>query len=177
MTLPFSTHMSGNPTHFVEKVWTGLIIETDLKLADYKKFTIKSIDQLGEPMSDYQETLITPKLHTIRTDEKDRWKEGRDIHMVINNRTPKRFQFAPVVKCLSVQKIQIKHFEASVEVEIDDEPFGLVYHHGLDEGVYEWTNTLEKLAVNDGFDSVEAFFKYFDKDFTGKIIHWTNLKY
>ena len=33
------------------------------------------------------------------------------------------------------------------------------------------------LAKNDGFDSVDDFFKWFDKDFNGKIIHWTNKKY
>lgn len=28
-----------------------------------------------------------------------------------------------------------------------------------------------------GFDSVKDFFRYFNKDFKGKIIHWTDLKY
>lgn len=173
MTLSFLTKINGKPNHFVEKIWQGLLTNN----LEFSLFDLPNFLSNVPGLKDYVIGDLPAKLHTIRTDEKDRWKEGRDIHMVINNRTPNRLQFAPVVKCLSVQKIQIKHFEASVEVEIDDEPFGLVYHHGLDEGVYEWTNTLEKLAVNDGFDSVEAFFKYFDKDFTGKIIHWTNLRY
>ena len=42
---------------------------------------------------------------------------------------------------------------------------------------YPGYQTMEKLAYNDGFESVEAFFNYFCKDFKGKIIHWTNLRY
>ena len=41
--------------------------------------------------------------------------------------------------------------------------------YGLDQ--------METLAIADGFDSIEDFFKYFTNDFTGKIIHWTDLKY
>lgn len=36
---------------------------------------------------------------------------------------------------------------------------------------------IEELAVNDGFDSAEDFFKWFKKDFRGWIIHWTDKKY
>ena len=36
---------------------------------------------------------------------------------------------------------------------------------------------LRELAKNDGFESVEDFFAYFNKDFKGKIIHWTDLQY
>lgn len=34
-----------------------------------------------------------------------------------------------------------------------------------------------ELAVNDGFDSDEMFFKWFDKDFDGWLIHWTDKRY
>lgn len=39
--------------------------------------------------------------------------------------------------------------------------------------------TPHDIVLNDGrsFPSVEAFFQFFDKDFNGKIIHWTDLKY
>ena len=33
------------------------------------------------------------------------------------------------------------------------------------------------LVQNDGFASISDFFKFFNKDYTGKIIHWTDLKY
>ena len=34
-----------------------------------------------------------------------------------------------------------------------------------------------RLAKNDGFNSLDEFFAWFNKDFTGTIIHWSNLKY
>jgi hypothetical protein len=36
---------------------------------------------------------------------------------------------------------------------------------------------LLQFVQNDGFDSIEDFFSYFDKGFKGKIIHWTDLRY
>ena len=30
---------------------------------------------------------------------------------------------------------------------------------------------------NDGFDSIENFLRWFNKDFEGKIIHWTGFRY
>jgi hypothetical protein len=36
---------------------------------------------------------------------------------------------------------------------------------------------LEVIARHDGFDSVNDFLDWFSEDFTGKLIHWTDLKY
>lgn len=51
-------------------------------------------------------------------------------------------------------------------------------------GVLYWKNgirlkrsQIEELAMNDGFESVDQFFAWFNKDWKGKIIHWTDLKY
>jgi len=37
--------------------------------------------------------------------------------------------------------------------------------------------SINHLAKNDGFEGIEDFFKWFNEDFKGKIIHWTNYKY
>ena len=58
---------------------------------------------------------VKPKKHTIRKDEKDRWKVGNDIHFVINNRTKNRFQFAPITKVKSIQIIKIKLLNLSTK--------------------------------------------------------------
>lgn len=170
MTLSFSTHINDNPTHFVEKIWAGLISEIDsLSVEHYSNYHISHLNQFGTEMSDYEGIFIDAKLHTIREDKSNRWTAGNDIHMVINNRTPKRFQFAPVVKVVSTQKIQVCHYselmygETKPIVQIDD--------------VRMNDKEVETLALNDGFASVDDFFSWFNKDFTGKIIHWTNLKY
>jgi hypothetical protein len=35
----------------------------------------------------------------------------------------------------------------------------------------------EVIARKDGFDTLEDFLDWFSEDFTGKLIHWTDLKY
>jgi len=36
---------------------------------------------------------------------------------------------------------------------------------------------IEQLAINDGFNDIHDFFRYFDKQFIGEILHFTSLKY
>lgn len=177
MTLPFSIELNRQPTHFVEKIWAGLIKYEELGI---QPGTMGNYDPAKHDLWRIVSGNSTPKLHTIRKDEKDLWKAGRDIHMVLHNRTPKRLQFAPVVKCLSVQEIEIYYHDAPL-----GERIATVYIDRKQHGTAIWkesklihnSSRLDSLAANDGFDSVEAFFEYFDKGFTGKIIHWTNLKY
>lgn len=122
-----------------------------------------------------------PKIHTIREDKNNRWKAGMDIHMVINNRTKNRFQFAPVVKCVSVQEIEIDSYESDIKSHFTYSKHLGNYRYKVFrvwiDGKMRPIRELEKLAINDGFDSAEDFFKYFNKDFKGKLIHWSNLKY
>ncbi|MDO6808105.1 hypothetical protein Q4603_05780 [Zobellia galactanivorans] len=168
MTLSFSRQINGNPTYFMEKIWKGLKhLELCAELADASTNHGFDWDVFGE---------CPPKLHTIRWDKSDRWKAGNAIHMVINNRTPNRFQFLPEIKCTHVQAIEIKHINDKVDVYIDGNWFGDIWHHGLDD-VYGYTESIEVLAINDGFDSVEGFLQWFNEDFTGKIIHWHEIKY
>ena len=103
------------------------------------------------------------KIHTIREDKHDRWKEGNTIHFATGVRTKKYKQFIGG-QCISTQNIEIKHLPTGISIKIDGKELG---------GFYE----LHKLAVNDGFDGIDSFYKWFNKDFSGKIIHWTALKY
>lgn len=173
MTTGFTTHWpksmgqeyAGKPNHFVEKTLQSVYRNYGEEL---NKFTSPAVEILGyEEKSDFFNNILDsePKLHTFRADPKDRWKVGMKIHPVINNRTKNRFQFAPVLEVKGIQKIEILHAlgKSSAFVKIDEK----VLHN----------SEIETLAVNDGFDSVEQFFAWFNKDFTGKIIHWTDLKY
>lgn len=177
MTLSFSTEINGQPTGFVDKIWAGLLQE--------------GIVNAEAPIKEWGECIrrglvssntfygVQPKLHTIRPDKSDRWKPGNKIHFAINNRTKNRFQFAPVIPCQRVQKINIKYFDCGaflnevVEVCVDGELLG----RGILNGGIDNNKSLTQLALNDGFDSASEFFKYFNEDFTGKIIHWTEMKY
>jgi hypothetical protein len=154
MTLGFSQEIKGVKNFFVEKIWNSLNIENDANEEISSKIYHDWL---------YRDKELNPKLHTIR-DGVGRWRSGIDIHMVINNRTKNRFQFAPTIKCKSVQKIEIKWTDSWPYVKIDGK--GLMYDHDY-----------KILAINDGFDSVDDFFAYFNKDFTGTLIHWTDLKY
>jgi len=100
-----------------------------------------------------------PKVHTIRKDKKNRWKAGCNIHFVINNRTPNRFQFAPVLPVVATQHIVIQEKKVWVDARFLGE------------------SEIETLAKNDGFNSINDFFQWFNGDFEGKIIHWTNILY
>lgn len=159
MTLSFTTFINGKPNYFIEKIWEG-IPEKDIDLYDLIVMDYRI--RFGQEWEGKNFVHHNPKIHTIREDTKNRWGAGCDIHFVINNRTPNRFQFAPVIKCVSVQTIAIRYtFSPSPIILIDD----------------ELVCDVKQLAINDGFDSVEDFFAYFNKDFTGKLINWTDLKY
>lgn len=177
MLLSFKTKFkNGNPTLFVEKIINGLhmhiAFNKDAPTDFYQnlwllatQYTLR-FDNNDKGVSLNSE--LKPKIHSIREDTKTRWKAGNKIHFYINNRTKKMFQFAPVVPCISVQTIEIKpnldlYDDKIISVRIDNRE--------LNE------TELLKLVHNDGFDSISSFAIYFDAEFNGKIIHWTNHKY
>ena len=109
MILPFSNKFSdGAPTFFAEKIISSNIIKNE---SDFINFYMKKPDYYGKLI--FIDTIginkkqYNPKLHTIRTDEKNRWKHGNKIHAVYHNRSKKQFQFIPTFKCTGVQKIEI----------------------------------------------------------------------
>lgn len=172
MTLGFTQTINGQPNFFIEKIWAGLIATRQATISDYERYQDDHRLLIGSGFPDYGQMMINSKDHTIREDRHNRWKACMDIHFVINNRSPKRFQFAPVVKCVLVQEIKIDYY---LGPDIDPQIFiaGKIFYSeriGVDFG-------LRDLAVNDGFDGISSFLDYFDRNFTGKIIHWTNLKY
>jgi hypothetical protein len=166
MILGFSTQLNGKPTFFVEK------IQTALRLPFFNNSVGFSPDHVPPNMNFYVKSKCKPKLHTIREDKNDRWQVGTKIDFFINCRQPNMFRFAPVLPVVNTQKILITYTEANkAMVFIDDKCF-YMQDFSL-EGNYKMLH----LAQNDGFDTTEDFFAYFSKDFTGKIIHWTDLKY
>lgn len=166
MILSFKTHIKRKPTNFVNKIWIGLI-ENNI-VPGYTEiisnYNLKPYDVVGFG-------VIKPKLHTIRKDEKKRWKTGMMIDFFINARQKNMFQFAPKIQMVCKQNVfmtYMPHLGNGFEVSIDGRQLG------YDE--------IEVLAVNDGFESFNDFAEYFiaemkDDEFTGIIIHWTDLRY
>lgn len=130
---------------------------------------------------------MIPKIHSIRRDAKDRWKVGMAIDFFINARTKRAHLFAPRIQVKSLQKISFSWKENKVGhiydqptdrsciIEIDGKFFGDAYFY---QGkLISQTERIKDLAINDGFNTIEEFFLWFKEDFSGKIIHWSNLKY
>ena len=188
MILPFSTQINGKPSNFVSKIWESII-------PMYSEYS-KGVPIFKYP-KEYQECLNNnllswykqkPKRHTVRGDLKERWRPGINIHFFINVRQKNMFRFAPVLPVVSTQEIEFiwkdntenltclgTSFDKTCTIIIDDRFYGDAYF--FNGSVVSSYYTIPIFANNDGFDTPEELFAYFNKNFKGKIIHWTDLKY
>lgn len=102
------------------------------------------------------------KIHTIRRDPERRWQKGVKIHFATGVRTKDYNQFHEGV-CRFNQAIHIQ---------------GRTIHLGLNGGMHRLSEKgVDLLAKNDGFDSTDAFWEWFNEDFYGVIVHWTDFVY
>lgn len=163
MILPFSTQINGKPTYFPEKILSGL---KDLEITEEIRNFILS-DYYHEEINILD---LNPKMHTIRNDKNNRWKKGVMIDFFINCRQPNMFRFAPRIPVVSTQKVFMTYaFNDVIEISVSG----------------KYITDVLQFAKNDGFDTWEDFFNYFypkiinnpEECFSGKIIHWTDLRY
>lgn len=123
--------------------------------------------------------LLGRKIHTIREDRNDRWKEGRTIHFATGVRTKQYKQFFDG-ECVSVEQIIIVNHGNHIYIQVSDGECG-VHNDCVDYGLIKRNhNLLSEVSANDGLSQAE-FIEWFvpnngDK-FSGKIIHWTQHKY
>lgn len=156
--------VGGQATDFVCLIWAGLDIPLRKEILKHWEFTDQEITRI----STFRITGRA-KIHTIRKDPTRRWKTGNKVHFCTGVRTKKYRRFAPINTVLSVQKIRINH----IIVNGDDDYFEVF----IDDKLLPW-DQVERLAKNDGFNSVSDFFDYFsDLPFEGVLIHWTDLNY
>jgi hypothetical protein len=170
MNLPFSQKLNEQKTYFVEKIVKSLpqhvYNETLLNIKSNYHGKYEFNAELFEKCK--------PKLHTIRLDDKNRWRAGRLIHAVINNRSTRQLQFIPTIVCQSTQQFDLlTDGKNSWQIFIDKTLFASCINR-----VCTNEDNITTLAVNDGFSGGEAFLQHFNKPIhNGKIIHWTDLKY
>ena len=112
------------------------------------------------------------KKHTIREDIYDRWHAGMKMHQSTGVRT-KQYRLIRIDRCTGTQLIEIVYNKDKVSVQVDNKLVG----HYCKKYEVTYYDRLKQLAKNDGFDSVDDFFRWFNRDFKGKIIHWTELRY
>jgi len=138
--------------------------------------------------------LRIEKNHTIRLDEKNRWKEGCLIHMATGVRSKnyrqfnvnrrelsmcKRVQQIEIIRCDDLPRSQYDGSEYIYDYYSDQlkETFQLVFKIKIDSrylNLAEITN----LSYYDGFNCPEDLFEWFNlRSFKGKLIHWTEFKY
>ena len=161
MTLGYKKYFpGGEPTHFKEKV----LLSHEHPLGEKVDVQIDNYDHIWH-------TNLYPKGHSICYDVHERWRPGLDIHHVYGNLTKERNCFL-VNKCVWVQRISIFEIpvvdEEEQKVDRDQPPMKVIMVNGR---FMPWQKCLE-IAINDGFDSLEHFFSFFNQDFSGKIIIW-----
>lgn len=109
--------------------------------------------------------MAKTKHHSIREDKHNRWKPGMKIQMATGVRTKNYNCFNESI-CTSTQQIEIirkSDYLNETIVKVDGRE--LAKHEVIE------------LAFNDGFENLISFWIWFEKGFTGKIIHWTELTY
>lgn len=123
-----------------------------------------------------EKILSGTKKHTIREDTTSRWKAGMKIQFATGARTKAYNQFHEA-ECTGVQDIEIKYTDnrGAVKIFIDGKHLG-TWHRFMPQRSENVADVL-RLAVNDGFEGVTEFLNWFSRDFTGRIIHWTAMKY
>lgn len=124
------------------------------------------------------------KIHTIREDSKDRWKVGNKIHFCTGGYTPGRIFHEAT--CTNVIPFEIiwNHYEthSTFAINVGNNHWigrirgeGYSFEKWLKGEYFELSHSypVKDLAANDGFDSVSDFLRYFNKNLSGKVIHWT----
>ena len=109
--------------------------------------------------------LSGSKIHTLREDKPNRWGGGRIINFATGVRTPQYKQFY-LSTCTGKQSIYIDPVKKEVRLIL---PGGQRYPFRDAE--------IEELSKNDGFNTVQEFWEWFDTPFWGQIIHWTFYRY
>jgi hypothetical protein len=145
---------AGEPTYFVEKIWTSLDIVTEgLHFSSLPEHEVLSAAR-GHY---YENDELNPKHHTIRAGH--RWKEGDWFSPRVWSGKPynsKQIQFAPDIQIKKIYSFSI----------------GLAACY-IDQQRWVDKDFIAKVAGNDGLE-YNDFLKWFQypKPFNGQIIIW-----
>ena len=140
----------------------------------------------GEPTNFEQKINEGVKKHTIRDDPHNRWRFAMIIQHAYGVRTSNYRCFAKG-QCMSTQILEIREVKMGSSDNSYNFPVMSPKHHKnavsgkifrvMIDGKVLSEKEIDMLAKNDGFDSTEDFFLWFDKPEIKKIIHFTDFKY
>ena len=104
------------------------------------------------------------KIHTIREDKMNRWQKGVKIHFATGVRTKNYAQFMEGVCCFN-QAVILCPERQEILLGLNGQMHLLDISKNL------------TFAQNDGFDTEQDFWGWFNKPFMGVVIHWTQFVY
>jgi hypothetical protein len=169
--LPKSKGFNGEPTNFIAKIWKSIVFlnckyqpaseripQPKHLLLFPSQYELLSQYLISHHVFDIGEELYC-KNHTIRAG--NRWEEGDYASLRIWSGKPynsKQIEFTQEVLIEKVYDFKIRNNKVYVN------------------GKQFKNRKLLNLVRNDGL-TLEQFWKFFDKDFTGQIICWNDPKY
>lgn len=140
----------------------------------------------GRPTNFEQKIKEGIKKHTIRDDIHGRWKPGMKIHHAYGVRTKNYDCFAEGV-CTHIQIMEIREVKMGSSDDCYCFPLMSPKHHKnavsgkifrvIIDGKVLSETMIDLLAKNDGFNTTEDFFLWFNGNLKRRIIHWTDFKY
>jgi hypothetical protein len=120
---------------------------------------------LGFKKEFIDDIMIGRKIHTIRKDSSNRWREGSKIH------------FATNISTRDQQTFLVKECTGTEIIEIAPHRDEIIVSDGVRRYMLDRPNRI-LLANNDGFVDQFDMYLFFDyKNFKGKLIHWGNFSY
>lgn len=156
--------IGGTKTNFVAKILSNF---GSIEIIPFYDHYVNNHLQTEAERMEFDNVIMNEpsKIHTIRKSI-GRWKEGTKIHFQIWTGKPYKdpaFNFAPLLLCTGTEHFTINYIDGKPSVYVD--------FLRLNE------EEITELAINDGFNNKEEFFAYFNEDFEGELVHWTNKRY
>ena len=153
MILSFKTHINNKPTNFVEKILNNVKVHTIRKTNRYTGKTLHMANGVG-------------------TKHYNQFNKNRpDLQTGISD------QFIKILRCDELpHKMRMADDVFQTNVNIDGIVYPTCFKIKIDTRYLD-VKEMKLLAKNDGFDSLNDFFNWFNQDYEGYITHWTNLRY
>lgn len=148
--------LGDQPTYVITKLYQSLEGRRETYLGQY---SVEHEETFGNRWDGFGEKHRA-KIHHLQ--EGNCWEAGMTIAPVVRYQLKGEFfQFAPSLMCFSVQPFKILYYQGIYQ------PFVILGERELNR--YELT----EFVLNEGFDSIVSFTKYYDTDFIGQLVHWT----